>query len=126
MFQRVSNRSAAAQQATGRTSNIIASTSTTSSSASQNTATKIRVTILNLVIWATIYYAGFMTGMHSFLATNDNCSRKLSAALGVIEEPVLRVKDPETREMKRIVDTVVQTKITQGTSYLFKLRSSYQ
>jgi hypothetical protein len=54
--------------------------------------------------------------MHSFLATNDKCSRKLSAALGVIEEPVLAVNDPETRELQRIVESVVQKSLAHGTS----------
>jgi hypothetical protein len=75
-----------------------------------------RVTILDLFFWTTIYYAGFLTGMHSFLATNDKCSRKLSAALGFIEVPVLVVNDPEIREMQRIVESVVQKSLAQGTS----------
>lgn len=75
-----------------------------------------RGTLLNLCIWTVIYYAGFLTGMHSFLATNDNCSRKLSAALGIIEKPMLGVNDPETREMQRIVESVVQKSLAQGAS----------
>jgi len=90
--------------------------STTSRTAGSNSSTgcRVRAILLNTIVGVSLYYAGFMTGMHAFLA-NDNCSRKLSAALATEEEAVVaRLKDPESRAMKRIVDGVVQKRITQG------------
>lgn len=75
----------------------------------------VRVTLLNMVIWVTLYYAGYMTGMYTYF-TNENCSRKLSAALEMEDKVVAKIKDPETREMQRIIADTVQKRITRGQS----------
>ena len=69
-----------------------------------------RVTLLNIAIWVTLYYAGFMTGMYTRF-TNENCSLKL---FEMEDKIVARIEDPETLEMQRMTAAAAQKRITQG------------
>jgi len=76
--------------------------------------------ILYIVVLATTYYAGFITGMQtcSRKGQNADCSRNLSAALGRGERDSVGMDETEKRAMQTIVEKVVDTRVKEGQDQL--------